>query len=75
VNGISVELRKERKKKIGKVSEEFERKEKRKGEKERRTVTSIRLNRIPRMFSSQTTPSLVAHWKAATHESLISFMN
>ena len=27
----------------------------------------------PRMFSSHMTPSLVAHWKAATHESLISF--
>ena len=24
------------------------------------------------MFSSESTPSLVAHWKAATHESLIS---
>ena len=31
------------------------------------------LKRIPRMFSSAQTPSLVAHWNAATHESLISF--
>mmetsp|Transcript_10188 Transcript_10188/g.16303 ORF Transcript_10188/g.16303 Transcript_10188/m.16303 type:complete len:227 (+) Transcript_10188:701-1381(+) len=28
---------------------------------------------MPRMFSSESTPSLVAHWNAATHESLISF--
>lgn len=31
------------------------------------------LTRTPRTFSSQQTPSLVAHWKAATQESLISF--
>lgn len=31
------------------------------------------LRRMPRMFSSQRTPSLVAHWKPATTESLISF--
>jgi hypothetical protein len=37
------------------------------------TVTSRTLKRTPRMFSSQQTPSLVAHWKAATQESLISF--
>jgi hypothetical protein len=36
------------------------------------TVTSRILNRIPRMFSSHRTPSFVAHWKAATQESLIS---
>ena len=35
-------------------------------------MTSRTLNRTPRMFSSAHTPSLVAHWKPATHESLIS---
>ena len=30
-------------------------------------------NTMPRMFSSASTPSLVAHWKAATQLSLISF--
>lgn len=30
-------------------------------------------NTAPRMFSSAMTPSLVAHWKAAMQESLISF--
>mmetsp|Transcript_17689 Transcript_17689/g.29905 ORF Transcript_17689/g.29905 Transcript_17689/m.29905 type:complete len:271 (+) Transcript_17689:531-1343(+) len=33
------------------------------------------LNRIPLMFSSHMTPSLVAHWKAASMESLISLRN
>jgi hypothetical protein len=41
-------------------------------ERNKTTEKLTMLNRIPRMFSSQTTPSLVAHWKAATHESLIS---
>lgn len=31
------------------------------------------LTRIPRIFSSVATPSRVAHWKAETQESLISF--
>eukprot|EP00435_Cladocopium_sp_Y103_P044040 s8_g12.t1 len=35
-------------------------------------VTSIRLKRMPRMFSSQRGPSLVAHWKALFTCSLIS---
>ena len=42
----------------------------------RRTVVFLSMptsNTTPRMFSSHMTPSLVAHWKAATHESLISF--
>ena len=37
------------------------------------TVTSRTLIRTPRIFSSAQTPSFVAHWKAATQESLISF--
>jgi len=36
-------------------------------------VTSRMLTRTPRMFSSHSTPSLVAHWNEATQESLISF--
>merc|ERR1719191_600606 len=35
-------------------------------------ATSYRLNRTLLMFSSQSTPSLLAHWKPATTESLIS---
>merc|ERR1719272_488372 len=37
-------------------------------------VQSIRLNRMPRMFSSQRGPSLVVHWNAELTCSLISFM-
>merc|ERR1712232_34073 len=37
-------------------------------------VQSIRLKRIPRMFSSQRGPSLVVHWNAELTCSLISFM-
>lgn len=40
----------------------------------RRTVTSRILTQIPRIASSITAPSFVAHWKAATAESLISPM-
>merc|ERR1719471_2777524 len=36
-------------------------------------VTSWMLNLTALMFSSHMTPSLVAHWKPATTESLISF--
>ena len=41
--------------------------------REERTVTSRTFTRTPRMSSSAQTPSLVAHWNAATQESLISF--
>merc|ERR1712232_118385 len=37
-------------------------------------VQSMRLKRIPRMFSSHKGPSLVVHWKADATCSLISFM-
>ena len=62
VNGIGMQLPKKKQMKQVHICEQ----------KCKPTVTSSTFTRTPRIFSSQVTPSFVAHWNAATQESLIS---